>query len=83
MASKWPITLGVALLAVFMLALGSRVLKEVLVPLLAEIASSCLLAMTRFEAGGVGLGVSLRTVVKQSGVGAAAGLRLLRRTSSQ
>jgi hypothetical protein len=30
MASKWPITLGVALLAVFMLALGSLVLKEVL-----------------------------------------------------
>jgi len=39
----------------------------------AEIVSSCLLAMTRFEGGGVAFGVSLRTVVKQSGVGANAG----------
>ena len=35
-----------------------------------EIASSCLLAMTRFEGSGVALGVSLRTLVKQSGFGA-------------
>ncbi len=35
-----------------------------------EIASSCLLAMTRFGSGGVALWVSLRTIVKQSGFGA-------------